>query len=245
MNKKIWIILIIILVIVAFAFFFFTKNNRNNSNTENTNTSYDANKTSSVINNTENESQTNNTNTSNQSNEDSNTEKQSSNTETPNPAPTSQIVEQQISTFTTKIYSQDSARQNNIAITCKALNGTTVKKGETFSFCTTIGPSTTSKGYQKADIYDNNGEKKKGLGGGNCQISSTLYNAILAIPSIKVTERHAHSNKVPYVAKGKDAAVAYGSYDLKFVNNTGNDIKIRSEASKTAVTVSIISLKAQ
>ena len=224
MNKKIWIILFIVLVIIIFAFFFFTKSNNNNSNNENTNTSYDANKTSSRINNTENQSQNNTT---------------------PAPAPTSQIVEQQISTFTTKIYSQDSARQNNIAITCKALNGTIVKNESTFSFCNTIGPSTTNKGYQKADIYDNNGTKKKGLGGGNCQISSTLYNAVLAIPSIKVTERHAHSNNVPYVAKGKDAAVAYGSYDLKFVNNTGNDIKINSQASKTDVTVSIISLKTQ
>jgi len=81
------------------------------------------------------------------------------------------------------------------------------------------------------------GNKKKGLGGGNCQISSTLYNAVLTIPSLKVIERHEHSNKVPYAKKGKDAAVAYGSYDLKFRNNTGNDIRI--EASATANNVSI------
>ena len=91
-------------------------------------------------------------------------------------------------------------------------------------------------------IFDNKGNKKKGLGGGNCQISSTLYNAVLAVPSIIVTERHEHSNNVPYVAKGKDAAVAYGSYDLKFINRTGNAIKIEAKASKSDVTVNIISL---
>ena len=72
---------------------------------------------------------------------------------------------------------------------------------------------------------------------GNCQISTTLYNAVLATSNLVVTERHAHSNSVPYIAKGKDAAVAYGSYDLKFRNNTGNDIRI--EASATANNVSI------
>ena len=75
------------------------------------------------------------------------------------------------------------ARQNNIQITCKALNDTIIKNGSTFSFCNTVGQATSAKGYQKADIYDNNGKKKKGLGGGNCQVSSTLYNAVLKVNS--------------------------------------------------------------
>ena len=79
--------------------------------------------------------------------------------------------------------------------------------------------------------------RKKDQAGGNCQVSSTLYNAVLAVSSLVVTERHEHSNKVPYIKSGKDAAVAYGSYDLKFRNNTGNDIRI--EASATANNVSI------
>ena len=62
--------------------------------------------------------------------------------------------------------------------------------------------------------------KQKVFGGGNCQVSSTLYNAVLAVSSLDITERHEHSNDVPYVQDGKDAAVAYGSYDFKFVNNT-------------------------
>lgn len=156
---------------------------------------------------------------------------------------TPQYTETQLATFSTKIYSQDSARQNNIKITCNTLNGTTVKNGSTFSFCNTVGQASTAKGYQKADIYDNNGNKKKGLGGGNCQVSSTLYNAVLAVSNLVVTERHPHSKSVPYVSKGKDAAVAYGSYDFKFKNNSGNDIKINCSTDGKSVTTTLISMK--
>ena len=77
---------------------------------------------------------------------------------------------------------------------------------------------------------------------GNCQVSTTLYNAVLQIPSLVVTERHEHSNKVPYIATGKDAAVAYGSYDLKFRNDTGCDIKIKSETDSKNITITLIRL---
>ncbi len=78
---------------------------------------------------------------------------------------------------------------------------------------------------------------------GNCQISSTLYNAVLAVPSLVVTERHSHSNKVPYIQKDKDAAVAYGSYDLKFRNDAGYDIKILASTDGTNVTTTLLSIK--
>lgn len=95
---------------------------------------------------------------------------------------TTRYIDKPLSSFSTKILSSDSSRQNNINITCSKINNTTVKNGATFSFCQTVGPSTSAKGYQKADIFDANGNKKKGLGGGNCQISTTLYNAVLAVP---------------------------------------------------------------
>ncbi len=85
-------------------------------------------------------------------------------------------------------------------------------------------------------------KRKKVWEGGNCQVSSTLYNTVLSIPSLIVTERHEHSNKVPYVKKGKDAAVAYGSYDFKFRNNTGNDIKILASTDESNVIVTINSI---
>ena len=85
--------------------------------------------------------------------------------------------------------------------------------------------------------------RKKVFGGGNCQVSSTLYNAVLSVPELVVVERHEHSNYVPYVPKGKDAAVAYGSYDFKFRNNTGNDIRINCNTDGANVTVNLISIK--
>ena len=77
-----------------------------------------------------------------------------------------------------------------------ALNNTIVNPGETFSFCDTVGPSTVERGYKIANVIIQ-GTETKGLGGGNCQVSSTLYNAVLAIPNeLEVVERHPHSAPV-------------------------------------------------
>lgn len=235
MNKKGWIIFAIILVILICGGIFFFINNSTNSNKENQN--YNADKTST---NSSTESDNNNDINATNNNENQEKNKEVKQEEVP---VTPQITEEQIATFSTKIYSTDSARQNNIRITCDTLNGKIVKNGETFSFCNTVGQASTSKGYEKADIFDKDGNKKKGLGGGNCQVSTTLYNALLNVPTLVVTERHEHSNKVPYVKNGKDAAVAYGSYDLKFRNNSGNDIKINAECNASSVTVNLIALK--
>ena len=244
-KNKSWILLILLLVVLfgigVYYYFTSTKNN-NESN-------YEANRTSASTNNEENNNKEENNLAENQSSEEDKQKqeeenKQNNNEITEEKPKEQQYTEEQIATFSTKIYSKDSARQNNIKITCNTLNNTTVKNGATFSFCSTVGKATTAKGYQEADVYDHNGNKTKGLGGGNCQVSSTLYNAVLAVSSLKVTERHEHSNDVPYVKDGKDAAVAYGSYDFKFVNNTGNDIKIKASTDGSSVTISINSIKA-
>ena len=247
MKNKSWILFILLLVAlfgVGVYFYFTSTKNNNESN-------YEANKTSTNANNEENNTQEENTTTENEVEEQKKQEEENKRKEAEAQAQQEaekqkepQYKEEQLATFSTKIYSKDSARQNNIKITCNTLNNTTVKNGSTFSFCSTVGKATSSKGYQEADVYDHNGNKTKGLGGGNCQVSSTLYNAVLAVSSLKVTERHEHSNDVPYVKDGKDAAVAYGSYDLKFVNNTGNDIKIKASTDGSSVTVTINSLKA-
>lgn len=155
--------------------------------------------------------------------------------------PEKSVVQQEteVASFTTKIYNKDKERQNNIGITCNSINGKVVQPGETFSFCNTVGKATTAKGYEKADIYVD-GEKKQGLGGGNCQVSTTLYNAVAEVETLEVTERHQHSGHVPYISEGKDAAVAYGSYDFKFVNNTGSAIKILMENSDSNITAKIL-----
>ena len=93
-------------------------------------------------------------------------------------------------------------------------------------------------------IYDHNGNKKKGYGGGNCQVSTTIYNAVLTVEGIDVTERHPHNKKVTYIEEGKDAAVSYSSgLDLKFTNNTGNDIKIYASSDNDSVDVRIVEIR--
>ena len=83
------------------------------------------------------------------------------------------------------------------------------------------------RGYQEASIIIDH-KTERGIGGGNCQVSSTLYNAVLNIPNLAIIERHEHGKDVTYVPEGKDAAVSFGSLDFKFRNDTQNDIKIEA-----------------
>lgn len=232
MNKKVRIAIISFLIIfIIIGVYAFIKNSNSVPQEQN----YEADRTSSE------NSSTNAPHSSSVTNDASKTPSQS--TPQPQNPITPSPTEEDISSFSTKIYSNDSNRTKNMTITASALNNKIVKNNETFSFCKTIGPSTSNKGYQKADIYDNNGKKKKGYGGGNCQVSSTLYNAVLAVPNLSIVERHPHSNKVPYVGKDKDAAVAYGSYDFKFKNSTGNDIKIYASINNGTVNITLKSIK--
>ena len=206
--------------------------NGNTSNTEEINNTSSGENNNTPENTTSEESD--NTSENKNSNETVNTNSNSNSSSVP--------VEKTLATFSTKIYSKDSARQNNLEITSKKLNGTVVKPNETFSFTKTVGPSTAAKGYEEADIYDSNGNKIKGYGGGNCQISSTLYNAVQKVSSLKVVEKHEHSNTVPYVKEGHDAAVAYGSVDFKFKNTNNFSIKILVETSKKYVVVKLMKI---
>ncbi len=197
-------------------------------------------------NNTSSNTNSNSNSNSNTSNLESSENNQNNQTTTPNgtkpeetPSNETKTKEKEIAQFSTKIYNKDSKRQNNITITCKTLSTKKIAPGETFSFCDTVGKATSAKGYQEADIYVN-GEKKQGLGGGNCQVSTTLYNAVLKVPEFEIVERHQHSGKVPYIQSGKDAAVAYGAYDFKFKNNTENTVKIVMENTANNITAKII-----
>lgn len=181
------------------------------------------------------------TNTSNYQAQRSSTNTPSNRTNT-NIESTVPKKETEIATFSTKIHNKDPKRQNNVTITCNNLSSTEIKSGETFSFCEIVGKATTEKGYQEADIFVN-GEKKQGLGGGNCQVSTTLYNAVLQVPELEVLERHQHSAHVPYIKDGQDAAVSYGAYDFKFKNNTANTIKIVMENTENDITAKILKIE--
>ena len=244
--KKFSIFLIIFgLISIGAGIYLFNKN----SSSKNNNSSYNSARVST--NNSTNDentapdlNSTNNQNTENSTSEENQNET-STETETPKQEEETKSqpqTETQISEFTTKIYTKDKERQNNIQITCSSLNDTYVEAGDTFSFCKTVGKATTSKGYEKADVFKD-GEVVQALGGGNCQVSTTLYNAVLKVDGLDVTERHKHSNNVPYIKKGKDAAVSYGTYDFKFKNNTNNKIKISASCDSNHVYVKLFKLE--
>lgn len=134
--------------------------------------------------------------------------------------------ETELSTFSTPLKSGVANRITNIKLTCDKINERILKPGESFSFNQIVGPCTSEEGYKKAEIYVNK-KIAYALGGGNCQVSTTLYNAVLAVPGLDVTERHEHNGRpVDYIEDGKDATVSYNTLDLKFINNTGSEIKL-------------------
>jgi len=225
MKKYIWIILLLIgLAIGGIVYFYNFSDSKSNSN-------YSAEK--SKLN--------TDSNTNTNTNSESNISNYNSNNSSSNIAKVP--VETEIATYSTKIQNKrDLNRQGNITITCSALNNTTVAPGSTFSFCDTVGQSTEDRGYKEANVIIQ-GVETKGLGGGNCQVSSTLYNAVLAAPNeLEVVERHPHSAPVPYIEEGKDAAVSYGSHDFKFKNNTTSTIKIVAENTTDNITIKLIKI---
>lgn len=152
-----------------------------------------------------------------------------------------QTKEKEIAKFSTDILVDDENRDNNLELTASKINNTIVKNGESFSFNDVVGNPTPEEGYEKAGIIVD-GKKEKGYGGGNCQVSTTLYDAVLKVDGLKVTERHEHGKDVGYVEEGKDATVVYDELDLKFENNTGYDIKIKAEVTSKKVIVKIMKL---
>ena len=123
-----------------------------------------------------------------------------------------------IGTFTTEFKKSGAARSSNVANGCRLINGSTVYPGEQFSVLEHIAPFTTQNGYQLAGSYMN-GLVVDTLGGGICQVSSTLYNAVLRA-ELQVDVRQNHSMIVDYVSPSGDAAIAESSgKDFKFTNN--------------------------
>jgi len=141
--------------------------------------------------------------------------------------------------YTTYFDPNQIGRTFNLKLAAKTLDGTVLKPKEVFSFNRTVGPRTAEAGYQEAIIIEGN-KFVPGLGGGVCQVSSTLYNAVrLASPSLTVTERSPHSLPITYVPLGQDATVAYPNLDFKFRNDSKDLVLIRSGVSGNALTFSI------
>ena len=139
--------------------------------------------------------------------------------------------------FYTTYYSSKEERKHNIKLASSSINDYFLDVGEEFSFNRTVGKRTEKRGYKKAVIILN-GRYAEGVGGGVCQVSTTLYNAVL-LSGLKVTEWHAHSLPVGYVAPSFDAMVNSGSADLRFVNNTSLPIVIKSSADDGVLKIEI------
>ena len=130
-----------------------------------------------------------------------------------------------LGSFTTSFASANSSRNANVANGCRLINGTLLYPGDEFSMTGTVSPFTTSNGYYPAGSYLN-GKVVDSVGGGICQVSTTLYNAIL-LAELQVTERYNHSMIVYYVEPSADAAIAESAgKDFKFVNTTDYPIYI-------------------
>ena len=150
--------------------------------------------------------------------------------------------EEPLAFFSTKISQKDPDRQTNITLTCNSLNGCIVKAGETFSFCNILGPAKPEDGYKKADTFDADGNTIQAYGGGKCQVSTTLYNAVLNCAGLTVIERHEHSGPVYYVEEGMDACISYGSCDFKFRNDNIFDIKLYFYNTPDNIDVTIVKI---
>jgi len=142
-----------------------------------------------------------------------------------------------IGTFTTEFDSPKSARGKNIKLAAEKIDRIIIESGQEFSYNEAVGPSTQKRGFKLAKIFIK-GEEHKGFGGGICQVSSTLYNAVLEA-GLEVTERHEHSKEVKYVPENRDATTSYGGVDFKFFNNLDCPVIIRAYTSGNTITTTI------
>ncbi len=142
----------------------------------------------------------------------------------------------------TSYYSEyEKSRTVNVKLATNSINGYVVLPGDKFSFNKVVGERTEERGYQNATIYVANGVEP-GLGGGICQVSSTLYNATL-YANLKQFSRYYHAFTVSYVDLGFDATVYWGSLDYVFINNTNYPIKISAVCKDGALTIKILGTK--
>ena len=137
----------------------------------------------------------------------------------------------QITEARTSTYGSDDNRIRNIELALETLNGYCVEPGETFSFNGVIGQRTKERGYKEAGAFAD-GLTTKEVGGGICQVSTTLFNAVVK-SDLEIIERRPHSRPVGYVDEGKDAAVSWPNQDFKFTNNTDYPIYIFTGLTET------------
>ncbi|MDF2891055.1 MAG: hypothetical protein K0R80_1422 [Clostridia bacterium] len=137
------------------------------------------------------------------------------------------VIQDKLGEFSTKFNAADVDRSTNIKVATNSTNNVLIRPGEVYSVNETLGPRLAKYGYKDAKVIINN-ELVPGIGGGVCQVSSTLYNAVL-LSNLKVIERKNHSLTLSYVGLGRDATISGDYIDFKFMNNTNYPIYIYGE----------------
>ena len=146
-------------------------------------------------------------------------------------------LRREIVSFTTYFSEANQARVNNIRQVASILDGMIVRPGATFSFNESVGPRTKAAGFDEAPVI-RDGVLTPGVGGGICQVSTTLFNAAF-FAGLPVVERRPHSFYIDHYPVGRDATVSYGAVDLKFRNDSDKVILISVQATDRSVRVSL------
>jgi vancomycin resistance protein YoaR len=150
-------------------------------------------------------------------------------------------LNQVLGTYTTKFDPKKTDRVQNLRTASLAIDNTIVYPGQSFSFNTWVGPRVSEAGYKEAQVVLY-GKLVPGIGGGICQVSSTLYNAVL-LANLKVIQQANHTLASAYVPLARDATVVYGGTDLIFENNNPNPILLTARIEPPYVTVAVVGRK--
>lgn len=143
-----------------------------------------------------------------------------------------------LGSYTTAYATSTGNRANNVETAARSINGTVLLPGDEFSFNTVVGPRTVAEGFRTAPVIVN-GQLQPGVGGGICQVSTTLYNATL-LAGLRITQRSHHSLPVHYAPAGQDATVSYGALDFRFANSTDAPVIVETAAAKRRLTIRVL-----
>jgi vancomycin resistance protein YoaR len=149
------------------------------------------------------------------------------------------ITEKRLGTYTTFFNTTNKERSTNVKLAAEAIHGTVIFPGEDFSFNETVGERTEEKGYQRAPVIVK-GEFAEDIGGGICQVSSTLFNTV-DLRGIQIVERFTHSRSVPYVPPGRDATVSWWGPDFTFKNLYNEPVVIIAIVNNGNLTIELYS----
>lgn len=149
--------------------------------------------------------------------------------------------EDTLGSYATNYNPGEVGRTKNVSLAASKVNGVILAPGENFSFNKVVGARTYENGFRDAKVYQGN-EIVDGLGGGICQVSSTLYNAVL-YANLEIVTRRNHSLSVAYVPLGRDATVSYGSIDFVFKNNKKYPVKLTAYAYGGRLSIAVMGIK--